>query len=118
VPELVREAAAAGVAELLPQRGIGGELCESGGKSSDIPWRDKKSSLAGDADFPRAIDVVADDRLAGDERLGERSSQSFPQAGMNQDIHRAEQLGNSCRRDEAGKLKVIVQSGGVNLLLQ
>lgn len=117
MPKLVGKSNAASVAELLPQRGIAGKLRKSRGERSNVSRRNENPGLAGDADFPRTIDVVTDDGLAGDQRLGECSRQSFPQAGMNQNVDRAEQFRNLCRRHETGELKVLLQTCVINLLL-
>ena len=65
-----------------------------------------------------AVDVITHDRLAGNERLRQDPSETFAQTGVDGNIHRADQLGNVFRRHKAGELKIVVQTGSGNLLIQ
>src|SRR5678816_362839 len=116
--ELLREAAAACAAEAIAESRVGGKLRESSGHGFHVARWDEKACLARDADFSRAIDVVAHDRLAGDECLRERAGESFAKACVDEQVHRSEQLGNSRRWNEPRELKMFVHSGGVDLLLE
>ena len=103
--ELLREAAAACAAEAIAESRVGGKLRESSGHGFHVARWDEKACLARDADFSRAIDVVAHDRLAGDECLRERAGESFAKACVDEQVHRSEQLGNFRRWNEPRELK-------------
>ena len=84
--------------------------------SSTLLGRQQQAGLVRDHDLARAVDVVADHRLAGDQRLRQHPGQPFAQAGVHDDVHRADQRRNLLRRHQPRELKVRFQAGAAHLI--
>src|SRR5689334_22882325 len=90
--------------------GIGGKPANAVSQWRDRLGRKQKPGFAGDDDFARSVDVVTHDWLARDQRLWQHACQSLTQAGVNHDVHRAEQVGDLLGRNKSCELKILVQA--------
>ena len=113
--KLVGEAFSSLQAEPIPQRRIGRQPANSRGQPLDALCWNEQAGFVGDDDLARAVDVVADHRFAGNERLRQRAGQPFAQAGVNNDVHGADQRGNLLGRNQTGELKVRVEMRAMDL---
>ena len=114
VAELLGEAGAARCPESLAKRWIGGELFDGRGEAiyhdavkinqyrgiwvgyvaKQFAMVEQYARLAGDHDLAGSVDVVADHRLAGDERLRQDSGEPFAETRVHDDVHRAQERRN------------------------
>ena len=90
----------------------------AGGQPVDVARRHQNARLVRNHHFAGAVHVVAHHRLAGDQRLRQHPGKPLAQTGVDHDVHRGDQLGDSLRRHQAGELEMIGQPRGGNLLLQ
>ena len=77
----------------------------------------EESGDVGDADFGCAVDVEGDDGFGCEECLREDAGESFPVAGMDDDIHGVEIIGDIFGLYETGEVEVAGESELVDALL-
>ena len=118
VAELVGKFLATGLSKPFAEPAIACQLQNRIGQFADRSGRKQEASLARKDDFTRAVNVVTDDGLAGDEGLRQDAGQAFAQAGMDDDVHRPDQFGNPLGRDQAGKDEMTGETGPLDLGFQ
>lgn len=89
---------------LRPELAVGDDVDDSIARPR---WRQQVAGLAGDDDFARAVDVEADDWLARDQALRQHASETFPQAGVDDDVHRVDQFGDAAGWNESAEDEAI-----------
>ena len=86
-----------------------GEFADCVGQSSNFLDRQQVASFFRDDNFASAVDVVADDRFAGDQALWKNSGESFPLAGVCDDVRCTDQFRNPLWGNETCQNEMIGQ---------
>lgn len=77
----------------------------------------EETGNVGDTDFGCAVDIEGDDGFGSEESLREDAGESFPIAGMDDDIHGVEIIRDIFGGYESGKVEVAGETELVDALL-
>jgi hypothetical protein len=108
VAELVREPPSSLAPHRVAQRRVGGQPQDGRGETGDVA-RFQQDPRLGQHHLPRPVDVVADHRAAGQQRLRQNARQALPEARVDHAVEGSEKLGDAAGGDEADEVKRVPQ---------